>query len=104
MEPLSTAASAWSIAKIAGEISKSLYEFRKSLKNRELKHGIDGILDQVRDLKQPASELEDESQALQEKLRFKSNEYEFRTHFYYHKSKPDQALCPKYFAEMLRLR
>ena len=88
--------------KTAGEISKKLYEFGKSLKDRELKHQIDEILDNVRELKQSASELEDENRELREKLRFKSDAYEFRTPFYYDKARDNnhlQPLCPKCFAK-----
>ena len=99
MEPLSTFTTAWSIAKNAGEISKKLYELGKSIKDREIKQQSDEVLDSVRELKQSASELEDQNRELKEKLRFKTDEYEFRTPFWYHKAKPDQPLCPKCFAD-----
>jgi len=67
MDPVVT----WDLAKTAAEITKKLYEFGKNLKNREAQHELDGILDQVRELKQHASELEDENRALRDKLRFK---------------------------------
>jgi hypothetical protein len=98
MEPVTTVTTAWTIAKTAGEISKKLYEFGKGLKDREAKHQLDEIVDKLRDLKQSASELEDENRALREKLRFKSDDYEFRTPFWYHKTHPDQPLCAKCFA------
>ncbi|HUO16562.1 MAG TPA: hypothetical protein VMX38_16360 [Verrucomicrobiae bacterium] len=101
MEPLTTVTTTWTIAKTAGEISKKLYEFGKTLKDRDLKQRVDEILDQVRELKQSASELEDENRSLRERLRFKSDEYEFRTPFYYHKAKPDQPLCPMCFAKQI---
>jgi hypothetical protein len=94
MEPTT----AWAIAKGAGEISKKLYEFGKNLKDREAKHQVDQILDRLRELKQSASQLEDENRELREKLRFKSDEYEFRTPFRYQKARPDQPLCVKCFA------
>ncbi len=97
MEP-TTVATAWTIAKTAGEISKKLYEFGKGLKDREAKQQVDEILDKLRELKQSASELEDENRELGEKLRFKSDEYEFRSPFWYHEAHPTQALCPKCFA------
>jgi hypothetical protein len=98
MEPITTVTGAWTIAKTAGEISKKLYEFGKSLKDREAKQKIDEILDRVRELKQSATELEDENRELREKLRFNSNEYEFRAPFWYHKANAQQPLCPKCFA------
>jgi hypothetical protein len=98
MEPVTTVTTAWTIAKTAGEISKKLYEFGKGLKDREMKQQVDEILDNVRELKQSASELEDENRKLREKLRFKSDEYEFRNPFWYHKTNATQPLCPKCFA------
>ena len=98
MEPITTVAGAWTIAKTAGEISKKLYEFGKGLKDREAKQKIDEILDHLRELKQSASQLEDENRDLREKLRFKSGDHEFRTPFWYDKAHPDQPLCPKCFA------
>ena len=89
------------MAKTAGEISKKLYEFGKGLKDREEKRQVDEILDKLRELKQSASELEDENRELREKLRFKSDDYEFRTPFYYEKSRPNQPLCPKCFASKI---
>lgn len=99
MDPITTVTSTWGIAKTAGEISKKLYEFAKSLKDRELKHQVDEILDQVRELKQLASQLEDENRGLREQLRFRTDDYEFRTPFYYEKSHQDRPLCPKCFAK-----
>lgn len=99
MEPVTAVTSAWSIAKTAGEISKKLYEFGKSLKDRDAKQHVDEILDELRELKQTASELEDENRELREKLRFKSGDYEFRTPFYYGKDNPHQPLCAKCFSK-----
>jgi len=99
MDPITTVTGTWTIAKTAGEISKKLYEFGKSLKDRELKQQIDEILDNVRELKQSAAQLEDENRELREKLRFKTDDYEFRTPFYYEKSHQDRPLCPKCFAK-----
>ena len=99
MEPLSTVATAWSIAKTAGEISKKLYELGKGLKDRDTRQQVDEIVDRLRELKQSASELEDENRGLRERLRFKGDEYQFRTPFWYHKvNQPSQPLCPKCFA------
>jgi hypothetical protein len=91
MDPVTS----WAIAKTAGEISKKLYEFGKTLKDREAKQHVDEIVDKLRELKQSASDLEDENRELREKLRFKSDDFEFRTPFYYEKTQPQRALCPK---------
>jgi cell shape-determining protein MreC len=68
MDPVSAVTSAWTIAKTAGEISKKLFEFEKSLKDHDAKQRLEEILDQVREMKQSASELEDENRELREKL------------------------------------
>lgn len=62
---------------------------------------MDEILDKLRELKQSASELEDENRDLREKLRFKSDEYESRTPFWYHTASPDRPLCAKCFADKI---
>src|SRR6266568_4044121 len=90
MEPVTTVTSAWTIAKTAADISKKLYELGKSLKDREAKQQVDEITDRLRDLKQHASQLEDENRELREKLRFKGDHYEFRTPFWYHKASPER--------------
>ena len=95
MEPVT----ALTIAKSAGEIGKKLYEFAKSVKDRESKHKIDEIMDELRDLKQQASQLEDENRELRKRLHFKSDEYEFRSPFWYSKTHNERALCPKCFAK-----
>jgi hypothetical protein len=101
MEPVSAITTAWTITKTAGEISKKLYEFAKSLKDRDAKQQIDEILDQLRELKQSGAQLEDENRNLREQLRFKSDDYIFRSPFWYEKNHPEQALCPKCFASKI---
>ena len=101
MEPVTTVTTAWSIAKTAGEISKKLYDFARSLKDREAKQQVDEILAKLRELKQSASELEDDNRDLREKLRFKSGDYEFHSPFWYEKVRPDQPLCAKCFANKI---
>ena len=98
MEPITTVTAAWSSAKTAGEISKKLYDLSTHLKEREAKQRVDEILDKLRELKQSASELEDENRDLREKLRFKSDDYQFQSPFWYDKAHPNQPLCPKCFA------
>jgi NTP pyrophosphatase (non-canonical NTP hydrolase) len=98
MEPVTTITAALSIAKTAGEVSKKLYELTKDVKDKDLKQRIDEIADEVRKLKQSASELEDQNRDLREKLRFKSDNFEFRTPFYYEKTNANQPFCAKCFA------
>jgi hypothetical protein len=99
MEPITTFTTAWTVAKTAGEISKKLFEFGKGLKDRDAKQHVDEILDKLRDLKQSASELEEQNRDLREKLRFKSDEFEFRMPFYYAKEKQEPAYCPVCFSK-----
>ncbi len=88
----------WAIAKTVGELITKAVSFRKHLKNSEEKRKVDEVLDTLRDLKQSASELEDQNRELREKLRFKSDDYEFRNPFYYHKDRSERPLCAKCFA------
>jgi hypothetical protein len=99
MGPVTTVTTAWTIAKTAGELTKKLYEFGKSLKDREAKQQTDEILDKLRESKQSASELEDENRDLREKLRFKSDDFEFQSPFWYEKAHPERPLCPECFAK-----
>src|SRR5947199_10683874 len=101
MEPITTVTAAWSIAKTAGEISKKLYDLSTHLKEREAKQRVDEILDKLRELKQSASELEDENRELRERLRFKSDDYQFQSPFWYDKAHLNQPLCPKCFANKI---
>ncbi len=78
-----------------------MYELQKSLKDREAKQRVDEMLDQLRELRQSASELEDQNRELREKLRFKSDAYEFRNPFWYDKTNANQPLCPKCFAKQI---
>lgn len=98
MDPATAVTTGWKIAKTAGEIGRNLYALAISLKDRDAKQQVDDILDQVRQLKQSASELEDENRDLREKLRFKSDDFQFHSPFWFDKAHPDQPLCPKCFA------
>ncbi|HMF89778.1 MAG TPA: hypothetical protein VKL40_03975 [Candidatus Angelobacter sp.] len=101
MEPVTTITTAWTLAKTAGEIGKKLFDFSKELKDHNEKQRVDEILDQLRELKQSATELEDENRELREKLRFKSDAYEFHNPFWYEKGKHEQPFCAKCFAKPL---
>jgi hypothetical protein len=89
---------AWTVLKTASELSSKLFAFRKTLKSAEEKQQIDEILDALSELKQLASKLEDENRELRKNLRFRSDDYVFRTPFRFHKDRPDVALCVKCFA------
>jgi hypothetical protein len=98
MESVTAISTPWTIAKTAGEVSNKLYEFAKTLKDREQKHEVYAILDSLTELKHSASKLEDENLELREVLRFKSKE-ESRTSLRYCKAHPEQPLCVKCFSE-----
>ena len=99
MEPVTTVTAALTLGKTAADVYNRLYEYGKSLKDRDAKQQVEQMLDQLRELKHLASKLEDENRELRDKLRFKSDDYEFRTPFWYAKNNPEQALCPKCFAD-----
>ena len=101
MEPLTTATGVLTLAKAAAEVSKKVHEVWKNAKDRETKQQMKAMLDSLHELKQSAAALEDENRELREKLRFKSDEYEFRNPFHYYKAHPDQPLCPKCFASKI---
>ncbi len=88
----------WTIVKNVADATKKLYDIAKGLKDYETKKKLDEVLDELRDLKQQASQLEDENRNLKERLRFKSDDFEFKNPFWYEKAHPDQPLCPKCFA------
>jgi len=94
MEPATTITTAWTLAKTAADITAKLYEFGKSLKGREEKQRVDEMLDKLRELKQSASQLEDENRELHEKLRFKSDEFEWQKSYWLDKNHPERPLCP----------
>jgi hypothetical protein len=99
MEPITTVTAALSLTKSATDLSKRLYEFGKSIKDREQKHQVEEMTDALTEFKRSASLLEDENRELREKLRFKSDDYVFQTPFYYRKDHPDEPLCAKCFAD-----
>ena len=69
------------------------------MKEYETKKQLDEVLDELRGLKQQASDLEDENRNLREELRFRSDEFEFKNPFYFEKEHPDRPLCAKCFAK-----
>jgi hypothetical protein len=96
---ITTVTTVWKVATPAGEIFNKLYEFSKTLKDRDAEKHVDEMLDELRELKNSAVRLEDENRYLREKLRFKSDQYVFRTPFRYHLDRPEQALCVKCFSK-----
>jgi hypothetical protein len=99
MEPITAISTALTVTKSAAELSTKLYDFGKGLKDRDQKHQVGEMLDALTALKRSASELEDENRELRDAARFKSDDYEFRTPFYYHKAHSGRPLCAKCFAQ-----
>lgn len=95
MDPVS----GWTIVKNVADAAKKLYEIGKSVKDQEIKHRVDEVADELRDLKQQASELEDENRTLKERLRFKSDDFEFKNPFHYEKKYPETPLCAKCYSK-----
>ena len=77
---------------------KTLYEAAQGVSNLDTKRQLMDVYDTLMNLKHEASELEDENHALKEKLRFKSEEFEFKNPFYYDRRNANQPLCPKCFS------
>src|SRR5438067_11246192 len=97
-----TVATGISLTKTAAELGKKLNEFYSEIKDREIRKKLDEVIDQLRDLKQRAAELEDENRELKEKLRFRSDFYDFVNPFHYDREKDpkhEMPLCAKCLAQ-----
>ena len=77
---------------------KTLFDVAEGASDSDAKRQLMEVYDTLMGLKRQAAELEDENRALRQKLRFKSDEFEFKSPFWYEKAFPDQALCPRCFA------
>jgi hypothetical protein len=78
-------------------LGKTLYDIAHGVQNPEAKHRLMDLYDALMSLKRQASDLEDEVRGLREQLRFKSEDFAFRSPFYYEKAHPDRPVCPKCF-------
>jgi hypothetical protein len=85
---------------IAGA-ARSIAGIATAATNHETKVQLNEVYDTLIGLKQAAADLEGENRALKEQLRFKSDDFEFRTPFYYEKAKPTQPLCAPCFAKQI---
>jgi hypothetical protein len=65
---------------------KTIYEIAQGTSKLEEKHQLMEVYDALMSLKRTAADLEDENRELKRKLRFESDEYEFRSPFWYEKS------------------
>lgn len=80
------------------QAGKAIYEIAQGTSKLETKQQLMEVYDTLMNLKQKAAELEDANRELREKLRFKSDEFEFKNPFWYEKAHPDRPLCAKCFA------
>jgi hypothetical protein len=78
---------------------KTIYEIAQGVSTIETKQELMGVYDALMSLKREAAELGDTNRALQQKLRFKSEDFEFRSPFYFDKKQPAIPLCAKCFAK-----
>lgn len=89
----------FSLFRTVTEAAKRIADVAKDVKDYETKKKLGEVQDIMISLKQAASELEDENHDLKEKLRFRSDDFEFRNPFWYEKKHPDRALCPKCYVD-----
>ena len=80
---------------------KAIYEIAQGTSQLETRQRLMEVYDSLMNLKREASELEDRNHDLKEKLRFKSDEFEFKNPFWFDTKHPDRALCPKCFSKQI---
>jgi hypothetical protein len=85
---------AYTVVKLTTEVMSRANGLYQKMTTRELKATVEDLVDTLHELKRLAIVLEDEKRGLEEKLRFKSEEYKFDGHFFYHKDHPEEPLCP----------
>jgi hypothetical protein len=77
---------------------KTLYEIAQGTSKLETKQQLMDVYNSLMNLKREAADLEDENRNLTERLRFKSDDFEFKNPFWYEKTHADRPLCAKCFA------
>jgi hypothetical protein len=77
---------------------KTVFDIAQGASNSDAKRQLMEVYDTLMNLKREAADLEDDNRNLKEKLRFKSQDFEFKNPFWYEKIRPDQPLCAKCFA------
>jgi uncharacterized protein with PIN domain len=78
---------------------RTIYELAQSASSSDTKRQMMDVYDTLMNLKRDAPDLEDQNRELKEKLRFRSDDFEFKNPYWFDKSHPDRALCPKCFAD-----
>jgi hypothetical protein len=87
--------------KTIADAGRKIAEVAKDVKDYETKQKLGEVQDTLISLKQQVSDLEDDNRELKEQLRFKSDDFEFKMPFYYEKTHPERALCPKCFTDKI---
>jgi hypothetical protein len=78
---------------------KTIYEIAQGTSKLEEKQQLMEVYDTLMNLKRKASELGDENHDLKGKLRFRSDDFDFKIPFWFEKKHPDRALCAKCFSQ-----
>jgi hypothetical protein len=80
---------------------RTIRDLAQGVSNSDTKRQMMEVYDTLMNLKSAAADLEDQNRELKEKLRFRSEDFEFKNPFWFEKSHPDRALCPKCFVDEL---
>jgi hypothetical protein len=80
---------------------KTIYEIAQGTSKLEQKQQLMEVYDALMSLKRDAGDLEDENRELNAKLRFSSDDFEFRNPLWFERKHPDRALCPKCFSKQI---
>lgn len=78
---------------------KTIYDIAQGTSKLEQKQQLMQVYDALMSLKRDAGDLEDENRELKTRLRFSSDDFEFKTPLWFEKKHPDRALCPKCFSK-----
>jgi hypothetical protein len=80
---------------------KTIYEVAQSTSKLETKQQLMDVYDTLMNLKREAGDLEDTNRDLKEKLRFRSEDFDFKNPFWFDKNFPDRPLCAKCFSKQI---
>ena len=78
---------------------KVVFDIAQSTTKISERQRLMDVYDELMGLKRSAADLEDENRALKEKLRFRSEDFDFKTPFWYEKKNPERPLCAKCHAK-----
>jgi hypothetical protein len=77
---------------------KVVYDIAQGTARMEEKQRLMDVYNTLMSLKRDAADLEDLNRELKEKLRFRGEDFEFKTPFWYEKKHPERALCAKCYS------